>query len=779
MAGSVMQLLTLPRTGSAFAALSHDQPSSHTASSGVRSVKLNKIKVVWGEQPPRSIASPTLQQQIRRILDIEKSSGETIAYEGIYWDCHTLVCVQNKGEDLYNELKLELEKSISRLARGLLPKEAGTTSSAVSYISEFVASFEWIEKQVALLQSVLTYLDQVYVKQAQVLSIRLLAFSFIAKFIFANPQLNLALKESLKTLINADRDTSTHAEHLQTIHRLVSHLITHQQYIPFEKFYDETLREYYTAESVRLAEELKDEPKQFFAHIRTRIDEEAQRSQQLLSVESWKLMRDATTISLLTGRMSWIAQTTLQSCLEEKDFGTLKAMYELFVCASGTSVMCAAFKNDVQRVVSGIVKDAAADDRMVERLLEFRGSADSAVKTCFLDVVSSTPSTSDAARRPNREFVYALTDAFQLGFRARRNKPAEMIARHLDKLMRKGQGTMSDDEFDALLDSVLVLYRFTDDKDVFRGFYHRALSKRLLLQKSASSDFETKVLTKLKEQYDPEFSMGTDMFNDLHLSKDMVDKYHEKMNEGDIGLKLNAIVLKQGAWPFSQDEGSESITLPVEMMKQLTHFGQFYGRMHQNQKLVWKHSVATATLIGRFKAGNKELSVSLYQAVILLLFNGPEEWSFSDIKNETRLDDGVLRLTLQSLACGKKRVLTKIPLGKDIGDHDKFRFNDGFTDARAKIHINSIQAKVSDAESKQTNEMIHVERSHLLDAAIVRIMKAKKEMVYERLLSATIDAVKSRFAPEVKAIKTRIDDLMSREFVRRDDDNPQVLLYIA
>jgi cullin-4 len=61
----------------------------------------------------------------------------------------------------------------------------------------------------------------------------------------------------------------------------------------------------------------------------------------------------------------------------------------------------------------------------------------------------------------------------------------------------------------------------------------------------------------------------------------------------------------------------------------------------------------------------------------------------------SQLADDVLRLTLQSLACGKKKVLLKDPPGRDIDDKDSFRFNDAFTDPRAKVHINSIQAKVS------------------------------------------------------------------------------------
>ena len=128
---------------------------------------------------------------------------------------------------------------------------------------------------------------------------------------------------------------------------------------------------------------------------------------------------------------------------------------------------------------------------MIERLLEFKAFSDRALQTAFID-----PKTQE----PNRTFSYALTDAFAFGFKARRNKPAELIAKHLDRLMRRGQRDMSDGDFDALLDSVLALYRYTDDKDVFRTFYHRALARRLLLERSASDDFERTMLKKLKER---------------------------------------------------------------------------------------------------------------------------------------------------------------------------------------------------------------------------------------------------------------------------------------
>ena len=157
--------------------------------------------------------------------------------------------------------------------------------------------------------------------------------------------------------------------------------------------------------------------------------------------------------------------------------------------------------------VQTIVKDDANDDYMVQRLLNFKRLADSAVHTSFLHdkinvpAPSPTPSSTSAAplRTPNPDSTNALTDAFTLGFKARRNKPAEVIAKYVDKAMWHSQRATSGAEYEALLNAVLGLYRYTEDEDVFQTFYHRMVAKRLLVGKTASDDFEKGMLKQLKE----------------------------------------------------------------------------------------------------------------------------------------------------------------------------------------------------------------------------------------------------------------------------------------
>lgn len=152
------------------------------------------------------------------------------------------------------------------------------------------------------------------------------------------------------------------------------------------------------------------------------------------------------------------------------------------------------------------------------------------------------------------------------------------------------------------------------------------------------------------------------------------------------------------------------------MQEDLDKYTAFYKEAHKGRKLDFDHSLGTVTMRARFNAGDKELSISLYQAVVLLLFNEGSEIGFKEIKETTRMgmysyifllvfllilnwdffelvEDADLRRTLQSLACASKKVLRKRPPGRDVNDTDTFRFNAEFTDPQYKVHISSIQSK--------------------------------------------------------------------------------------
>ena len=58
-------------------------------------------------------------------------------------------------------------------------------------------------------------------------------------------------------------------------------------------------------------------------------------------------------------------------------------------------------------------------------------------------------------------------------------------------------------------------------------------------------------------------------------------------------------------------------------------------------------------------------------------------------------------------------------------------------------------------------------------------MKARKVLKHSELMQEVLAQLKQSFRPDVKMIKRRIEDLISREYLERDEDNPQVFKYMA
>jgi len=77
-----------------------------------------------------------------------------------------------------------------------------------------------------------------------------------------------------------------------------------------------------------------------------------------------------------------------------------------------------------------------------------------------------------------------------------------------------------------------------------------------------------------------------------------------------------------------------------------------------------------------------------------------------------------LKRTLQSLACAKYKVLTKVPKGRDVDDTDSFLFNSAFTAPLAKIKIQTVASKVESAdERRETEEKVEEMRNTQCDVS--------------------------------------------------------------
>ena len=77
----------------------------------------------------------------------------------------------------------------------------------------------------------------------------------------------------------------------------------------------------------------------------------------------------------------------------------------------------------------------------------------------------------------------------------------------------------------------------------------------------------------------------------------------------------------------------------------------------------------------------------------------------------------------------------------------------------------------------KTHEEVFREREHQVDAAVVRIMKARKRLSHTMLMSEVMSQL--RFSAQNADIKKRIESLIERDFLERDADDNAFYCYLA
>ena len=539
--------------------------------------------------------------------------------------------------------------------------------------------------------------------------------------------------------------------------------------------------------------------------------------------------------------------------LDEKDVDSLERIYSLLERVESQAKLRNSWETYIRGNGTSIVLDEENQSEMVVRLLELKTRLDDVWRTSF--------HKHEELGHVLRESFASFINERKKGSRGASNsRPGEMIAKYVDMLLRGGIKAVppvlassvgskrlpsalssigsgkdfgaeeedvdmedgdEDVELSRQLDQVLDLFRFIEGKDVFEAFYKKDLARRLLMNRSASADAERMMLARLKTGLsDPQHIItrrGTEakttaecgagfthnleqMFKDVDLARDEMASYKAMRAERGISkrkvLDLNVNVLSAAAWPTYPEV---PVTIPPEIARAIDDYDAHYKQKHTGRRLTWKHGLAHCVVRAQFPKGQKELGVSSFQAIVLLLFNelaNNETLTYPQIQDATGLctppsspsprplqptppanphpfssADVELTRTVQSLACARHRVLRKTPHSRDINPAgDVFAYNPSFTSPLTRIKINQIQLRETRAENLATHDDVHRDRQYETQAAIVRIMKGLGDggdISFAELQAETIKATRKRGALGAGEIKGQIDKLIEKEYLER------------
>lgn len=128
----------------------------------------------------------------------------------------------------------------------------------------------------------------------------------------------------------------------------------------------------------------------------------------------------------------------------------------------------------------------------------------------------------------------------------------------------------------------------------------------------------------------------------------------------------------------------------------------------------------------------------------------------------------------------EKKELNLNTQDENFSPNEVISLNPDFKSDKRKIPCFSAKSQRSQAEkidiveSEQALKQLDQERELALDAMIVRIMKSRRLLKFNELLTE-INKLATLFQPQPKMIRKRIDSLIERDYLKRDDTDRYLL----
>ncbi|KAI8978817.1 Cullin-domain-containing protein [Trametes punicea] len=350
-------------------------------------------------------------------------------------------------------------------------------------------------------------------------------------------------------------------------------------------------------------------------------------------------------------------------------------------------------------------------------------------------------------------------------------KSPELLAKHADALLRKNNKMAEEEDLESALNKVMVIFKYIDDKDVFQQFYTTKLSKRLIHGVSASDEAEASMISKLKEACGFEYTNKLQrMFTDMSLSKDLTDNFKERMqqNHDDMDITFSIMVLGTNFWPLNPP--THDFIIPQDILPVYTRFSQYYQQKHSGRKLTWLWNYSKNELRTNYLNQKYILMTSSWQMAVLLQYNNNDTLSLDELFSATAISKDILKQVLAVL------VKAKILINEET---DQYDLNPNFKSKKIRINLNTPIKAEQKAESTDVLKTVDEDRKYVIQASIVRIMKARKTMKNQALIQEVITQISQRFTPKIPDIKKAIDHLLEKEYIERVEGTRDTFAYVA
>jgi len=353
-----------------------------------------------------------------------------------------------------------------------------------------------------------------------------------------------------------------------------------------------------------------------------------------------------------------------------------------------------------------------------------------------------------------------------------------LLANYCDDILRKN-GPIKIDECERILKlkDIMTVVELLNDKYQFIHFGKRKGLNRYLQTNTFSDSLEDHWVKIIKESFG---LSEVRYFKSIHEENSSSKDFTKEFSACPSNLYpdfLSIMILPFGIFDLKCDS-TDRWNMPSKIIANMVCFEKFYtGKKHPNRNLKWSFVNSTFDVKVHIPAGNGKHASYVFkctheQMLVLMQFeNMRSKWTLEELKERTKLPASViqevivvLKQKLRLIASTKENYFTIYPkftskiLHINLTSFSKTKMNEKKISATAHVHDRELNAK----------------REQIVQAAIIRIMKASKMISFERLRAGIVEQLCHNFQPNVSFIQSTISKLIEKEYMEKvlsDDGN--------
>ncbi|CAK58816.1 unnamed protein product (macronuclear) [Paramecium tetraurelia] len=357
----------------------------------------------------------------------------------------------------------------------------------------------------------------------------------------------------------------------------------------------------------------------------------------------------------------------------------------------------------------------------------------------------------------------------------------QYLAIYADVSIRSEKG-VNEIETDKKLNKIFSLFQLLYSRDKFFQQHQRLLSSRLLNQQTQNINLEKNLLQKFKgETQTNVLSQLQKMVNDIQQSyRFATDQMIHKNQKFDLTVYL----LSQGCWPINNIQ--EQIIAPQEMLSSLNLYEQIYLIKNNGRILLWTYNLGQGELNYKIQNDKYYITATTFQMITFFLFNKENELTIQQIQERTQIKIIDLENSLIPFICLKVLSRQKEDLDEFSDKNEVIKLNLNYNNKQKKLRVlpnpkmqPKRQRKVGELtqEEREYEEQLIKQRELVVDSQLVRTMKSKKSVTHSDLIAQCAQMI-TIFKPDIKFVKKRIENLIDREYIKRDERDCNLYHYL-